>query len=299
MPQTEDLYTFLIVVKNRSFIKAANELGVSRAYISKRIQILEEALGYQLLYRTTRVIELTEQGERAHRWAEEILLNLQQLEEELTQNNEDPEGHLSITSSLGFGRQYIAPLLSKFTQQHPKITIRFDTIDRVQDLIAQHVDLDIHIGNQIAPNLIAKKLAPNQRILCASPHYLKERGVPKKLEALLEHNCLIIQERDAPYAIWSLNSRKGEQKIRVSGNLSSNNGELVKAWALDGQGVMLRSLWDIQKELKEGRLVRILEEYWQDADIWAIYPIRLNHSAKMRSCVNFLAAELPKILELT
>ncbi|MHC5226023.1 LysR substrate-binding domain-containing protein [Ignatzschineria sp. LJL83] len=292
LPQTHDLYVFLIVVKNKSFIKAADELGFSRSYISKRIQILEETLNYKLLHRTSRTIEVTHQGEKVFAWAQEILLDIRKMSEDLIDNVDDPQGNLSITSSLGFGRQHIAPLLSDFIKQYPKITIRFDTIDKMQDLVAQHVDLDIHIGNKIAPNLIAKKLAQNIRILCASPEYLAQYGTPKDLQDLLYHSCLVIQERDSSYATWKLNSQNGEQQIKVSGNLSSNNGELVRHWALEGQGIMLRSLWDISHEIKEKNLIRVLPEYYQDADIWAIYPTRLNNSAKLKACVKFLEKEL-------
>lgn len=296
LPQTDDLYLFLVVVKNRSFLNAADELGCSRSHISKRIKALENLLGYKLLYRTNRNCELTAQGEKVHLWAQEILLKVQKMNEDLSENSNNPQGHLKITSSLGFGRRYVAPLLSQFVTRYPKVTIRFDTIDKMQDLVAQHVDLDIHIGNEIAPNLIAKKLANNRRILCASPHYLQQFGEPKRLEELLDHRCLIIQERDTPYALWKLNSLKGEQQIKISGQLSSNNGELIHQWALEGQGIMLRSLWDIQEEIAQGELIHILDNYWQDADIWAIYPTRLNNSAKLKSCVQFLEKEIPKAL---
>ncbi|UNM96900.1 LysR family transcriptional regulator [Ignatzschineria rhizosphaerae] len=296
LPQTNDLFVFLIVVKNKSFIKAADELGFSRSYISKRIQVLEETLNCQLLHRSTRAIELTNQGEKVYLWAQEILLDVRKMSEDLTDSSDDPQGNLTITSSLGFGRQHIAPLLSDFVKKYPKVSIRFDTIDKMQDLVAQHVDLDIHIGNHISPNLIAKKIANNNRILCASPDYLAKNGTPEVLEDLLQHSCLVIQERDSAYAIWKLNSDNGEQQIKVSGHLSSNNGELVRYWALSGQGIMLRSTWDIGHELEAGNLVQVLPEYRQDADIWAIYPTRLSNSARLKACVNFLEQEIPKRL---
>lgn len=306
LPQMNDLRIFLIVVKNKSFIQTAEELGFSRSYISKRIQILEDNLQCKLLHRTSRVIELTAQGEKAYVWAQEMLLNYQKMAEELVENVGEPKGNISITSSLGFGRQHIAPLLSKFVKQYPKVTIRFDTIDKIQDLVEQHVDLDIHVGEKIAPNLIAKKLANNIRILCASPEYLQEYGMPEKLSDLLHHSCLIIQERDSSYAIWKLQSQRKEgsssedreEQIKVFGKLSSNNGELVRYWALDGQGIMLRSLWDIEEEILQGRLVRVLPEYYQDAPVWAVYPTRLSNSIKLRTLVEFLEKEIPKGLKI-
>lgn len=311
LPQMNDLRIFLIVVKNKSFIQTAEELGFSRSYVSKRIQILEDKLNCKLLHRTSRVIELTAQGEKAYVWAQEILLNYQKMTEELVENEGEPKGNISITSSLGFGRQHIAPLLSKFVKQYPKVMIRFDTIDKIQDLVEQHVDLDIHVGEKIAPNLIAKKLANNIRILCASPEYLRQHGMPEKLSDLLNHSCLIIQERDSSYAIWKLQSRRKErekdffkdgaekeEQIKVFGKLSSNNGELVRYWALDGQGIMLRSVWDIKEEISQGRLVRVLPEYYQEAPVWAVFPTRLSNSINLRTLVEFLEKEIPKGLKI-
>lgn len=296
LPQTSDLQVFLIVVKNKSFIKASEELGYSRSFISKRIQILEETLKCQLLHRNTRNIELTSYGQTVYLWAQEILLDITTMSEALIDTADALKGDLTITSSLGLGRQHIAPLLSQFSNEYPGINIRFETTDKVQDLIAQHVDLDIHVGNQIAPNLIAKKIANNRRILCASPDYIEKNGKPNSLSELSNHSCLVIRERDSSYAIWKLSSKNEEQHIKVTGHLSSNNGELVRYWSLAGQGIMLRSIWDIGNEIKNGRLIQVLPDYWQEADIWAIYPVRLSNSAKLKACVQFLLENIPNRL---
>ncbi|MBP6346157.1 MAG: LysR family transcriptional regulator [Neisseriaceae bacterium] len=299
MPQVVDLTVFTLVVKNKSFVKAADELGASPAYVSKRIQVLEQTLNCKLLHRSTRSLSLTEDGEVVYDWASNILLDLKDMTETVASHPNNPIGTLSITSSLGFGRRHVAPLLSDFVTLYPKLKIRFDAVDKVQDLIAHHIDLDIRIGNDIAPHLIAKKLHPNKRILCAAPAYLADHGTPKTLKDLLQHECLVIKERDHPFGLWELNSTKGGQDIKVSGTLASNNGEMVRLWALAGHGIMLRSVWDVGAEIERGTLVQVLPDYWQDADIWAVYPSRLNASAKLRVCVEFfeqqLAARLLKV----
>lgn len=297
LPQTEDLNVFIQVVKNGSFAKAANEIGMSPAYISKRIQILEDCLGVKLLNRTTRSLNITSHGLLVYEKGIDILLDIENVVESISSQMNEPSGSLNITSSLGFGRQHVAPLISELSNKYPKLTIRFDTIDQILDLASEQIDLDIRIGNNIAPNLIARKLFSNRRILCATPDYLKKYGVPKKLSELSDHQCLIIKERDHPFGLWELDSKKGKASVKVFGQLASNNGDLVKYWALSSHGIMLRSLWDIHEELKHKDLIQILPNYWQNADIWAVYPTRLNHSAKLRVCVDFLQNNLPQRLK--
>ena len=140
---------------------------------------------------------------------------------------------------------------------YPKLQIHFDTIDNTKDLIQHSIDLDIRIGNEIAPNMIAKKLASNFRILCASPSYLLKHGVPDSIEDLQTHDCLTISEL-----------------------------------AIEGHGIILRSIWDVADELITGQLQHILPEYWQDADVWAVYPSRLKSSSKLQTCILFIQNEL-------
>jgi len=159
--------------------------------------------------------------------------------------------------------------------------------DRLVDLIAEGVDLDIRVGNAIAPNLIAKPLARNRRVLCAAPAYLARRGTPKVLGDLASHDCLVIKERDHPFGVWQLMGPEGEEGVRVTGGLSSNHGEVAHQWCLDGRGILLRSWWDVHDSLQDGRLVQVLEDYHQPADIWAVYTTPLASSAKVRVAVDF------------
>lgn len=118
----------------------------------------------------------------------------------------------------------------------------------------------------------------------------------KKLQDLTSHQCLVIKERDHPFGVWQLSNKKGTSYVKVSGNLAANDGSIVRFWALDGHGIMLRSIWDVSDELLSGKLVHILPDYWQEADIWAVYPSRLSSSAKLRVCVEYFEEELPKRL---
>ncbi|MGH8487109.1 MAG: LysR substrate-binding domain-containing protein, partial [Pseudomonas sp.] len=169
----------------------------------------------------------------------------------------------------------------------PRLDIRLDVHDRLVALVEEGVDLDIRVGNVIAPNLIAKPLARNRRVLCASPGYLARRGTPKVLAELSSHDCLVIKERDHPFGIWQLEGPNGEESVRVTGSLSSNHGEVAHQWCLDGRGILLRSWWDVHDSLADGRLVQVLGDYHQPADIWAVYTSPLASSAKVRVAVEF------------
>lgn len=151
------------------------------------------------------------------------------------------------------------------------------------------VDLDIRVGDDIAPNLIARQLASNHRILCASPAFVARYPRPKQLSDLAALPCLVIKERDRPFGVWQLrDDKEGEHAIKVTGPLSSNHGEIVHQWCLEGQGIALRSWWDVRENIASGNLVQLLPEYYQPANIWAVYVSRLATSAKIRTTVEFL-----------
>ena len=296
LPLAEDLRVFLAVVNKQSFAAAATELGQSPAYVSKRIQILEEALSARLLHRSTRGIRLTEEGERAQRWALQILDNFDQFIGDLSDSRTEPRGNVHICSSFGFGRCHVAPAVAELAERYPQLSLRLDLYDRVIDLVAEGVDLEILVGDDIPEQHIGKKLAQHQRILCASPAYLQAHGVPESLEDLTEHQCLVLKERDNPFGIWSVTAEGEEQRIRVKGALSSNSGEVVLQWALKHHGIILRSQWDVQPYLDSGELVQVLPAYSQPASVWAVYPTRLAESAKLRVCVEFFQQRFSQLL---
>ena len=287
-PLLTDLRVFTLVARRAGFAAVAQELGVSPAYVSKRIALLEQNLNVVLLHRTTRRVTITEEGERIYEWAQRILHDVDRMMDELSDVRQVPQGMLRIISSFGFGRQVVAPALSALARQYPQLELRFDVEDRLVDLANEGVDLDIRIGDDIAPNLIARKLGTNYRILCASPSFLAQHGTPKQLADLATCSCLVIKERDHPFGIWQLQNKEGEHAIKVTGPLSSNHGEIVHQWCLDGQGIALRSWWDVCDNIASGHLVHVLPEYYQPANIWAVYVSRLATSAKVRITVEFL-----------
>jgi LysR family transcriptional activator of dmlA len=287
-PLLEDLALFCVVVRKQSFVASALELGVSNAYVSKRIAILEKTLQVRLLQRTTRKVSLTEHGTVVHQWAQRILDDVDQLGEAITQKGAAPRGLLRLCTSSGFGRNRVGPAMSALARGYPELEVQLELLDRPVDLVAEGFHLDIRVGQVDEPHLIARRIAENARILCAAPDYLRRHGTPQALADLLRHQCIVIRERDQDFGRWKLSGPQGIETVRVKGLLSTNNGELVHQWALDGHGIILRSIWDVGPGLADGSLVRVLPEYSQQADVWAIYPARLGTTANVRVCVQFL-----------
>lgn len=291
---TADIRVFSAVVRASSFSGAATALGMSPAYVTKRIRLLEERLGVTLFHRNTRRVVITEQGERVYHWAQRILDEMDHLLEEVNSTRSEPRGMLRICSSFGFGRRVIAPALSEFVARHPAMQVRFEVFDRLVDVVAEGFDLDVRVGNDIAPHLIARKLGANHRVLCASQEYLNSHGVPRTLAELPVHDCLVIKERDHPFGVWRMNRGPQEHTVKVHGPLSTNNGEMAVQWAVDGRGIILRSYWDVEPLIHTGKLVRVLPQYLQKADVWAVYPERLAASAKVRACVEYLSVHMQR-----
>nr|WP_314542274.1 LysR substrate-binding domain-containing protein [uncultured Massilia sp.] len=296
--ENEDLRVFVAVVRKGGFAAAAEEIGMSPAYVSKRIGILEAALGVKLFQRTTRRVLVTDDGERAYARAQGILDGIDELMDDVAAGRREPRGRLRICSSFGFGRNVVAPAIARLAASYPALQIRFEVFDRLVDTVAEGFDLDVRIGDEIAPHLVARKLMANHRILCAAPSYLARRGTPAVLRDLAGHDCLAIKERDHPLGVWRLRCRNGgkngEETVKVAGPLSTNHGEIALRWAVEGAGIVLRSRWDAQPWIDAGRLVQVLPEYTQEANVWAVYPQRLAGSGKLRVCIEFLQRHLPE-----
>ncbi|UVW29899.1 LysR substrate-binding domain-containing protein [Massilia sp. H6] len=287
-----DLRVFVCVVRQGSFSAAAETLGMSAAFVSKRIGILERQLAVRLFERSTRRILITDAGEQAYGRAQLILEQLDDMLEVLGERQREPAGRLRICSSFGFGRKVVAPVIAQLAAAYPRLQIRFEVFDRLVDTLAEGFDLDVRIGDAIAPQLVARKLMANHRILCAAPGYIARHGMPRTLAELAGHQCLTIKERDHPLGSWRLTGKHGEETVRVSGALSTNHGEIALRWAVEGAGIVLRSQWDARAYLADGTLVPVLPEYTQPASVWAVYPQRLAGSGRVRVCVEYLRRHL-------
>jgi len=292
LPPIEDLKLFCAVVRNLSFVATATELDCSPAYVTKRISLLESALRVRLLHRTTRRVSVTEDGHTVFHWAQRILEDFQEMSQAVSSSKTVAHGLLRISTSTGFGRKKVAPILSELARHYPSLQIHLELLDRPVDMLGEGFDIDVRIGGVHEPHCIVKRISANRRVLCASPAYLDRHEMPRKLSDLGKHQCIVNRERDLPMGVWRLTGPRGSKTVKVHGPLSANNGEIIYQWALDGHGIILRSTWDVCDSLKTGHLVRVLPEYYQNAEVCAVYQSRLTKSAKVRVCVQFLAEKL-------
>jgi DNA-binding transcriptional LysR family regulator len=291
MIQQSDLTFFVQIVKGGSLSTAARELGVTPASISKRLTKLEAQLGVLLLNRSTRRLSVTDEGEVYYAHALRILADLEELERLMSNNPAAPKGLLRVNAPLGFGRTYITPVVSNFVRRYPEVEVQLQLSDHPLSLIDEAFDIGIRFGEVPDARVIATKIAPNRRLVCAAPSYLKKHGVPKVPHDLAKFNCIVLRQNDAAYGTWRFTKGKVSETVKVRGTLSSNDGEVALNWALDGHGLMLRAEWDIAKYLRSGRLQIVLEDYASPpADIFAVYPEKHKLSSKVRVFTDFLAA---------
>jgi len=282
---------FSQLLRAGSFSAAGRELDISTPAVSKRLAQMEQRLGVQLLNRTTRRISLTHEGELYLTQARRILGEIEAMEQMVAGALAAPTGLLRVNATLGFGRSHVAPLISRFVKAHPQVQVQLQLSVDPPPLAGDSFDVCVRFGEPPDARVIARRLAPNRRLLCAAPAYLARHGTPKVPGDLARHNCIGIRQGEQAYGLWRLTASKRTHAVRVRGNLSTSDGEIAVNWALDGHGILLRAEWDIARYLRSGRLVTVLDQYHTPpADIYAVYPQRHQVSARVRAFVDFLAA---------
>ena len=290
-----EMQFFSLLVRSGSLSAAARELQVTTPAVSKRLALLEQHLGVRLLRRTTRRMALTEEGEAYLADARRILAEIEALEGRLRGVAEQPAGLLRVNATLGFGRMHIAPLISGFAREHPGVQVQLQLSASPPPLTQDSFDVCVRFGEPPDARVIARLLAPNRRLLCASPGYLARRGTPRTPADLARHDTIAIRQGDEAYGVWRLRSGKRTETVKVHGPLSSNDGEIAVQWALAGHGIVLRAEWDVARYLKSGRLREVLPN-WQTppADIYAVYPVQVQGAARVKAFVEYLAQHLGK-----
>ena len=290
MSDTTDLSFFTLLARQPSLAAAAQLLGVTPPAVSRRLAALEQRLGVRLLNRTTRRLSLTPQGERYLEHGEQILRDIESLERSLSASHESPRGLLRINATFGFGRRHLAPLIADFAKLWPEVEIILQLTDRPLDLTEHAMDIGIRFGEPPDARILARKIAANRRLLCASPDYLSRHGRLLTPRDLAAHACIVIRENNAAFNNWQLADGKQQTMVKVRGPLSTNHGEIAVDWALAGHGIVLRSEWDIAGYLRSGQLIRVLEPWLgSSADIHAVFPQRHHLSATVRVFLDFLA----------
>ncbi|MDX2258813.1 MAG: LysR family transcriptional regulator [Hyphomicrobiaceae bacterium] len=287
MTAITDLEIFARVARTGNMSAAGREMGLSPAVVSKRISLLEDQLGARLFQRTTRQLTLTETGEGYFKRVVDILTLVEEAEDFVSKRNTNPRGLLKVTAPTSFSRQHIAPHLAEFVARYPEIELDFHLTDNFVDIIREGFDLAVRIGELEDSSLVARKLSPDMRVICASPRYLEKHGTPKTLNDLAGHNCLSAGAQDT----WQIEGPNGQRHhLRLKGNVRSNSGEFIREALILGLGIGLRSTWDVSEELASGTLQIVLPEYTGSSNfaIHAVYPCREFLPAKVNAFIEFL-----------
>ena len=293
--QAAELGFLVTLAASGSLSAAARELGVSKAAVSKRLAQVEGRTGVALVNRSTRRMSLTPEGEAVVERARRIIGELDELDQMLLGTTQQPRGLLRVNATLGFGRSHVAPVISRFVRRYPEVEVQLQLSVNPPPLTEDAFDVCIRFGAPPDSRVVARRLAPNRRLLCAAPAYLERQGQPKTPQDLLRHNCIGIRQGDEAYGTWRLSTGKGQrlrtETVKTRGNLTTNDGEIAVRWALDGHGILMRAEWDVADHLRSGRLVQVLPA-WEtpEADIYAVYPQRVQLATRVRAFVDFIAA---------
>jgi len=283
---------FSKVVQAGSLSAAARELGVSPAVVSRTLAGLEAGLGVRLVNRTTRSLHLTDEGASYYETCLRILADIDEADAAVSSRRVEPQGVLKVALPASFGHKHIAPLVPRFAERYPKVELALSLSDRSVSLVEEGFDLAIRIAELKDSSLAARKLAPNRRVVCASPAYLRQHGEPKSPQDLATHNCLIATWEQGMAMTWEYKTPVGKRgSVRVTGRYACDNWEVLREWAVAGLGVALKSTWDVRKHLEDGSLVPLMPGYdfSSDVGIYAVYPHRRHLPAKTRVFIDFLA----------
>ena len=289
MDQVGTLSVFVRVVELGSFSAAARASELTPSAVSKQISALEDRLGVRLINRTTRRLNLTEEGRALYDRASRILAELQEAEQAVSDLRATPKGNLRLNLPSAFAAHHVAPLVPEYLARYPEMRIDMVLNDRFVDMVEEGFDLTIRIGDLADSSLIARRLMRNRRVICATASYLERHSPLSGPEDLAAHNCLVYSYR-ASRNDWPIVGPNGQTEVvQVSGNLESNNPETLRQAAMQGLGIVLMPLWLVGRDLTEGKLVDVLPgHHAPDSAVYAIYPPGRHLSPRVRSFVDFL-----------
>ena len=290
MIKTEEIQAFVHIVEVATITAAAVRLGVAKSAVSRRLSELEEQLGVELFHRTTRKLVLTESGQGFYTRCIQILADLEEAEQAVSQAHQELSGQLRVAAPLSFGVMHLGPAIIEFQKLHPKLNFDIDFNDRQIDLIQEGFDIGIRIAHLKDSSLIARKLAKVSFSVCASPEYIKQRGVPSSAKDLINHTCLTYSYLDNPNH-WTFITKQGDkQTIKIPRLMQANNGSFLNAAAISGLGILRIPTFITYESIAKGELVRILQDYSiPDVNVYAIYPPTRHLSQRVRRFIDFLA----------
>ncbi|TXT37105.1 MAG: LysR family transcriptional regulator [Comamonadaceae bacterium] len=293
MSTFKQLETFVAVAARGGLSAAAKFEGVAPAIIGRRLDALEERLGVKLLVRTTRRVSLTHEGSAFLEDCQRLLADLANAEASVSAGGIKASGHLSLTAPAGFGRRHVAPLVPRFRELHPEVTVSLSLSDRVVDLAAEGFDCAVRVGELPDSSLVSVRLADNRRLCVATPKYLRQHGTPVHPHDLAKFDCLTMSSEASQSRGWafSLPQKDGVEVIHLKpgGPMSCSDGEVLFDWCCAGYGIAWRSLWEVQAELDSGALVSVLDNFAAPPNgIYAVFPQRKHLPLRVRLWVDYL-----------
>ena len=308
MDKLGDMDLFVRVVKNGGLASAGREVGLSPASMSARMNALEARYNTRLLNRSTRHVSLTETGQQFYEACLNILADMSEVESQILGSQEYLTGSLRITAPSDMGQQHIMPVLSKFVEDNPEITPHLHLTDGIVNITKEGFDCAIRYGDLPDSSLVARKLASNHRVLCASPKYLKQRGTPQTPQELTKHDCLTMTRGTEPLSSWHFQTSNGLESIAIKAARSSNDGAIVRRWAIEGAGIALKSHLEVAEDIKAKRLNVVLKEFMPDfnkgksnkdkstsADLHIIYPSRQYLPKRVTAFITVLLAHFDSL----
>ena len=294
MISTDDLAFFNMIATCPSLAEAARRLNVTPPAVTQRLRALEARVGVKLIHRTSRGLTLTDEGEMVASEGALITGAIDDLSQRLASRTSHVHGHLRVIASYGFGRRHVAPIVEQFALDHPAASATLELSDSPIRQMSENWDIIVHIGTLPESDRLVTTLAPNRRILCAAPAYLASAGPIEHPTDLMACRCLALRENNEDVTLWRFShARQGKMTIRIKPSLSSNDGEVIRDWALAGLGIVARSEWDVAQDLAAGRLMEILPQWsLPSADVVALLHARQGRSGRTNAFLQSLRDSL-------
>ena len=289
MAKLKQLESFVSVATRGSLTAAAKAEGVAPAIMGRRLDALESRLGVKLLVRTTRRISLTHEGSAFLEDCQRLLTDVANAEASVSAGGVKASGHLRITAPAGFGRRHVAPLVTRFREQHADVTSSLNLSDRVVDLAGEGFDCAIRVGDMPDSSLVSVRMADNRRLCVATPDYLRRHGTPQQPSELARFDCLTLSSDASQTRGWAFRINGELQHLKPGGPLDCSDGQVLHDWCLAGYGIAWRSTWEVEAEIAAGQLVAVLQDFDAPANgIFAVFPQRKHLPLRVRLWIDFL-----------
>lgn len=297
MDKFSDMEMFVSIVKHQGLAAAGRDLGLSPAAMTARLQSLEERYGVKLLNRSTRHVSMTDSGQLYYQASMEILDNVRETENLILNGVKEVKGALKIVAPKDIGKQYILPIVNEFAEIYPDVVPYLYLEDQLSNIAESGMDIVIRYGELADSSLISRRLSPSWRVLCASPEYLAKNGTPKTPQDLVNHDCLVMLRSSEELKTWHFQEQDNKSAVTLVPKRFSDDGEVIRRWALEGAGIALKSVLDVQADIHHARLVTVLDGYMKNfntstsvssSDLNVVYLSKQYQPKRVRLFLDFL-----------